>query len=317
MGKIDNATEVDPIYRYLKTSMVISKINPTTSLSNELQWHINSWLKYGTEGLKDATFGKEGNTLVKELGLDNLKGKIADEMGAESFSAKWMKAMGMESSEARNYKRAASAAYGAIEKSWEALKKNPADQIAKDALRKHAMFPTDADLAKALSDGTIPDYEMKMGVMEGVRRTIFYQSPGERPVWANSGAGSTAYMFHNYIVSQMQLLADAPLSRQLAYVAVIAPITGLPIMILRKMLRGDPLPEKPEDWYIESATSGPGTPYDVGQASTTPAYLLNWLTGGFSSIVETATASNKPKAAVRNVLPFGSTIANWMFPKQQ
>lgn len=316
-GRVYNVSELDPIYNFLKGSMVVSKLNPLTTISNELQGHINSWLQYGDKGLADATFGKGGNKLVKELGLDTLKGKIGDEVVANSWATKWMKIIGMEGSEVRGFGRTAQSTYGAINRAFESLKKNPSDVKSYKLLKEHGMFIDDLELAKAIKEGKIPDIEMKLGLVEGVRQKMFFQAPGERPTWANSGAGSASYTFKNYVLSQMQLLAKAPVERQLAYTMVLAPILGLPVLALRRAIQGKPLPDNPSDLYVESASSGPGTPFDIYKSATNKDFLLNTILGGFGPVADIATAPNKPKALIKATVPFSSLFLNRLFPPKQ
>lgn len=314
-GRVYEQTPLDPVYNFLKDAMVVSKINPLTTVGNELQGHISSYLDYGIKGLTDATFGSKGNKLVSELGLDNLKGKIGDEVQAGSFTSKWLKAVGMEGSEIRGFKRTASSTYSAIKRAFETLKKDPTNVDAKKLLTEHAMFPEDVDLARALMKGEIPDNEMKIGIVEGVRKKMFFNTPGERPAWANTGAGKAAYTFHNYVLSQMQLLSKAPVHRQLAYLMVIAPLAGLPTMLLRRAIQGKPLPKDPLDWYASTSSAGPGTPTDLYQSlAINPT---SFITGSFSPIIDMITSKNKLKTAFQHFVPGGNILKDRLFPKKK
>lgn len=316
-GRKYEVSELDPVYDFLKGTMVISKLNPLTTVSNELQGHINSWLQYGAKGLTDATFGKQGNEFIKTLGLDTLKGKIGDEVASNSWATKYMKAIGMEGSEVRGFGRTAQSTFGAINRAFSALKKNPSDAIAYKLLKDHGMFVDDTVLAKALADGKIPDMELKMGLVEGVRQKMFFATPGERPAWANTGAGGTLYMFKNYVMNQMQLLAKAPPERQLAYTMVVAPLMGLPVMTLRRMIQGRDMPENPADTFVQAASSGPGTPFDIYQSVSNKDFLTNFLLGGFSPLADIATASNKLKSLIGAFGPASTLYKNRLFPPKK
>lgn len=316
-GRKYEVSELDPVYDFLKGTMVISKLNPLTTVSNELQGHINSWLQYGAKGLTDATFGKQGNEFIKTLGLDTLKGKIGDEVASNSWATKYMKAIGMEGSEVRGFGRTAQSTFGAINRAFSALKKNPSDAIAYKLLKDHGMFVDDTVLAKALADGKIPDMELKMGLVEGVRQKMFFATPGERPTWANTGAGGTLYMFKNYVMNQMQLLAKAPPERQLAYIMVVAPLMGLPVMTLRRMIQGRDMPENPADTFVQAASSGPGTPFDIYQSVSNKDFLTNFLLGGFSPLADITTSSNKLKSLIGAFGPASTLYKNRLFPPKK
>lgn len=311
MGKDMSYSDLNPLYNFLQQSMVVSKLSPLTTAANELQAHVNSYLDYGVRGLADATLGRGGKQLIKELGLDDIKGKYGDEINPNSMATKWMKGIGMEASETRGITRSAVATKGAIERAFNDLRKDPTNMKAKKVLNDHAMYLDDAQLAKDLIDGRMSAHEMQIGIVEGTRRKMFFSTPGERPPWANAGAGRVAYTFKNYIMNQMKLLAKAPPQRQLAYMMVIAPLTGLPIMVLRKMIQGKPLPEDPADWYIESATAGPGTPFDIARSLNINP--VSFGAGGFSPAIDLATSKNKVKSAASN-FPLQSLYLNRLFP---
>ena len=314
MGKTNEFSELDPIYNALREVMVISKLNPITTVANELQGHINSWLQYGAKGLKDATFGRGGKKLVEELGLKDLGTKFGQEVPVESWASKWLSRIGMQKSEIRGFSRTAVSTERAILDAFNRLKANPTDVAAKKFLNDHAMYLDDKTLARDLMAGKPSEMELKLGTVEGVRQKMFFNTPGERPAWANAGAGRVAYTFKNYIFNQMQLLMKAPPERQLAYMMVIAPLTGLPIMTLRKILQGKPLPDNLADWYVEAATAGPGTPFDILRSlDINPVGLV---AGGFNPLLDIATSRNKLKSVVSN-LPLQSFYLNRLFPPKK
>lgn len=324
IGRTDNYS--DPILmnvtKALKTGMVVSKLNPLTTVANELQGFINSYVDYGVKGLADS-MKSGGDELIKQTGITGMKSKIFDEFSAGKFAENWMKGIGMEASEQRGFSRTARSTYGAINRAWEAVKKNPNDTEAIKLLKDHAMFVDDATLAKAIKTGTIPPEEMQIGIVTGVQNKMHFFSPGERPAWASNPVGSTAYMFHNYLLAQMKLLSKAPLHRQLAYLSVVAPVTGIPILVLRRtiqaFLSGNEvdLPKNPADWFIQGSASGSGTPADLAEVARNPQFLLSYILGGFSPLAEVASSRNLPKTAIRNFTPGGTMLQNWMFPKKQ
>lgn len=322
-GRVNQGTEIDPLLGKLKSAMVVSKMNPLTTISNESQGFLSSWLQYGPKGLVDSMFGKGGKEMVRDLGLDLMKGKIGEEVTAEGFATKWMKGIGMEGSEQRGFQRTAQSTQGAITRAFETLKKNPTDAKSMKLLQDHGMFIEKADLARALLNGKIPDMEMKMGLVEGIRQKMFFQTPGERPAWANSSVGSTSYIFKNYLLNQMQLLAKAPLDRQLAYVSVVAPLMGLPVMVLRRIIQGKPLPEGFMDWYMSSATSGPGTPFDLTNMASSSDSLNSSFLGGFSTPAKVVMAGlggsprNTLKALVEGLAPLQGLYSRRLFPPKK
>lgn len=314
MGKDYSHSDLDPVYNFLRQGMVISKLNPLTTVANEMQGQINSFLDYGIKGLYNSTFGKGGNKLIDELGLRELNGKFGDTINPDSFASKWMKVIGMQSSEIRGFSRTAVATDRAITRAFDALKKDPTNIAAKQLLNDHAMYVDDQVLANDLRAGKISDFERKIGIVEGVRRKMFFSTPGEKPAWANGGAGGTAYTFHNYILNQMSLLSRATPARQLAYLMVIAPMTGLPSLVLRRMIQGKKMPKNPLDWYISAASSGPGTPFDISQSlSINP---VSFAAGGFNPLIDLATSKNKAKSAASN-LPGSSLYLNRLFPSKK
>lgn len=318
IGKSGNYTDIAPIFNFLKQSMVVSKLNPITSVANEMQAFISSYLDEGWEGVIKAN-NKANDELIDSFGLDNLKGKIGDELQAEGFATKWMRWIGMEASEVRGFKRAARATYSGIEKAWDVLKKNPTDEASLRYLRQHGMFVDPEVLNKALQTGELPDIEMKMGVLEGVRRKMFFQVSGERPSWATTDAGSVAYIFHNYLLSQMSLLAQAPLSRQLVYLGLIAPITGVPIYTLRQAiysaLSGEPaeMPQSPLEWFVKASTAGAATPLDVIELTKNKDRILSYAAGGFSPVIDTLTSGRPLKTATESFVPGGSLLSKMLF----
>ncbi len=320
-GRIQNTSELDPLYNTLKGSMIVSKINPLTSMNNLSQAPINSYLKYGPRGVLSVMGSEtpEEKQLIDSLGVEDLGSKITDGQQAGSFAGnianKWMKFMGMTGGENLNFRGAGKATYDAANSAFETLKQDPSNMEAKKTLNDLGMFIEDSDLARALLNGKIPEKELKIGVTDGIVQLIFPPTPGEKPAWANTGAGSTAYIFHNYMQRQLGLLAKAPLDRQLLYLGIIAPLTGLPPLLIRKAIQGKPLPKNPADWYAQSATAGPGTPLDIyNSLSYNPGSAVM---GGFSPIADFLTAKGaraKAKSAVQNFVPFGSMIAPRLFP---
>lgn len=329
IGKSGGYTDIAPIYNFLKQSMVVSKLSPLTTAANELQGFISSYLDEGWRGVIDAN-NKANDELIDSLGLDNIKGKIGDELKAESFADEWMRWIGMEESEIRGFKRSARATFKAIERSFDVLKENPTDEAALKYIKEHGMFVEKGSLEKALGSGEIPDFEMKMGIMEGVRRKMFFQVAGERPHWATTDAGSVAYIFHNYLLSQMRLLSDAPLGRQLVYIGLIAPITGAPVYTLRQAMYaglesvgGDKsfeenlrerMPSTPGEWFNRASTSGSVTPLDVLEITKNKSRILDYAIGGFSPLANVVTSSKKGKAAVEGFAPGGTILSKLLFP---
>lgn len=314
-GRTSTSTAADPIYNFMKSAMVVSKINPTTTIANELQAHINSYLDYGVKGLADATFGRGGNTLVKELGLDQVRGKFDTDLEASNFASRWMKVVGMEGSEIRGFERTAVSTKNAIQRAFETLKKDPTNTQALKLLHDHAMFIDDASLTRSLLKGEIPPEEMQFGIVEGIRRKMFFNTPGERPAWATKGLGSASYTFKNYINSQLKLLAQAPPHRQLAYMMVLAPTTGLPILVLRRLIAGQPLPDNPLDWYASAATAGPGTPIDIVRSLgiNAPGYFE----GSLQPLFDLIASKNKPKTLIKHTVPLQGLFLNRLFPPKR
>ena len=310
-----NYVDLPGVFRFLKSSMVVSKLNPLTTLGNEFQGWVSSYLDGGIKGLADS-MRTGGDRWVKELGLDDIHGKIGDDFKADSLANRWMKVIGMEGSEIRNFARTGSSTYHTIQNSWNNLVKNPADAGALNQLRKYAMFVDDTVLQKALQAGKLPEDELKIGILEGVRQKMFFQLPGERPGWAATPQGSVAYIFHNYLISQLKLLKSAPLHRQLAYLFIISPILGIPMIALRNTLSGKALPQTPGDWYSEALTSGAGggTPFDLRYPLTNPSSMLKYGVGGYSSVIDVLTKKNKGKAALENFVPGGQMVSNILFP---
>jgi hypothetical protein len=314
IGKSGNYTDIAPVYSYLKTTMVVGKLNPLTSVANEMQAFISAYLDDGIKGVADTNKAVD-DKLIKSLGLDNIRGKIGDEFGAESFAAKWMKRIGMESSEIRGFKRSANSSYHVIHRAWDALKKNPGDVKAAKVLNKYGLFPEDDGLARALKSGVLPDDELKMGILEGVRRKMFFQIAGERPGWATTPHGSVAYIFHNYLLSQLRLLKDSPLGRQIVYLGLIAPLTGLPIMTLRRVITGREMPQSPIEWYVGSSTAGSATPLDIVESAKTPQRFISLAFGGYSPLLNLLFSKNVPSAvrAGLDATPFPTILSQSLF----
>lgn len=321
LGRSGNYTDAKGALRFLKSSMVTSKLNPATSVANSFQGLVSSWGDYGVKGLLD-TMNKNNDTFIKKLGFDNLKQDIVGEVtGQQSrmdkFTKAYMKGIGMEKTEAINFMQTARSTTAANIRAFEALKKNPNDKIARKVLEREGMFVEPGSLEQALKKGVIPDSELAMGVIEGVRRKMHPVAPGERPAWAATPVGSTAYIFHNYLLSQLKLVSSWPKHRQVLYYGIIAPVLGIPPLVLRRAIQGKELPQSPEEWFVEAAQSGPGTPFDIYKTVSNPEFLTNYAFGGFSPAVELVTGENKPKALVRGFLPGGSVISNWMFPNKK
>src|SRR3990167_9321908 len=95
---------------------------------------------------------------------------------------------------------------------------------------------------------------------------------------------------------------------------ILAPLTGLPIMVLRKMIQGKPLPDDPLEWYGEAATAGPGTPVDIFRSLNISP--LSFAGGAFSPLVDIATSRNKLKSLMSN-LPLQSFYLNRLFPPKR
>lgn len=330
MGKAEYLSDFEGPLNALQQTMVISKLSPTTTIANMFQ-PINAYLRYGAREMIEAFRGKNAKQISKEMGLDDIKGKYGEEINAESAATKWMKVIGMEQSESGFViPRAAVASKAAIMRAFEALRKDPTNVAAKKLLNDHAMYVDDAALARDLLNGHIDPYEMEIGIIEGARQQAFFSTPGERPAWANAPAGRAAYTFKNYMLSQMQILMNAPLHRQIPYLLVIAPVTGLPSMVIRKLIQGKPLPDDPVEWYVESATSGAGTPLDLARSfGITPlnesgyrADPLKWITGSYAAPIDLAhqatqgSARGTAKSAASN-LPFQSWYLNRLFPPKQ
>ena len=94
---------------------------------------------------------------------------------------------------------------------------------------------------------------------------------------------------------------------------VVAPLTGLPYMTLRRMISGQPMPEDFQDWYFSSMSYGPGTPMDIYRSTTTAAMLTNNIFGSYGIPAELITSTNKPRATSR-ALPYSRIWSNWLFP---
>src|SRR3989344_2577589 len=162
-GKTYTFDEIAGVNRYLRDSMIVSKLNPLTTMANETQGHVNAWLMEGTRGLKDL-MTKDGGKIVKELGLENLSGmRVGDKVQAQSFAGKWMKAIGFEGSEKRNVARAAAASDGIIGRDWNVLKNDPQNAAARTPLQKLGKFIDDAVLKEALKKGELPPEEYAIG----------------------------------------------------------------------------------------------------------------------------------------------------------
>jgi len=278
-GKFQAYSDIGPALGILRAGMM-TKLTPLTTVANEFQAHVASYLKYGTKGLSD-TMLRDGGKLAKEVGLDSLRGKIGSQLPAESFVSKYVKAIGLASSEQRGISRTAGAIDGAISRAWESVKRNPNDPAALKTFENLAMFVDEGSLAKALKSGDIPAAEKAVGLIRGTQELMFINAPGERPAWATSQAGSVAYIFHHYLLEQMRLLRSAPLHRQVAYLAVISPMLGIPMLTLRRALQGKDLPEDPADWYTESAKFGPGSPLELLQPLSSERDILRYIAGGF------------------------------------
>ena len=312
IGKSGNYTDLSKVFSFLKQSMVSSKLSPLTTVANEMQGFVNSYLDNGWRGVWDAN-NKANDTLLKGIGIDNLRGKIGDEFKASDFAEKWLNWIGMEASEKRGILRSARASFSAINRAFELLKKNPSDIKAQSFLNDYGMFVDEGSLEKALKTGAIPELEMRMGVLEGSRKKMFFQVPGERPSWATTQAGSVAYVFHNYMLSQLRLLRDAPLDRKLIYVMLLAPLTGTSVMLLRNAISGRENPKTFGEWFVKASTAGAVTPIDVIQATQNDSRLLNYLAGGYSPLVDVITGQNVAKTAVKNFAPGGSLLWNMLF----
>jgi len=311
-GRLDESSVYDPAIKFFNNAMVVSKIDPTTVLGNELQAGYGAYLKYGVSGLKDIILGEKGKQTVKDLGLDQLKGKFETDAGTVSVASRWMKAMGMEGSELRGKSRAVQAVNGAINRAFEALKKNPNDTGAKKLLQDHAMFIDEKSLAQALKEGKIPAQERGFGIADGVRRIMTAPMTGERPAWTNSGLGRASYTFKGYIMGTLQLLKQAPLHRQIAYTAVLAPLAGLPVLVIRRLIEGKDMPDNALDLYLSSATAGPGTVFDIMRSLGINPY--GFVAGSLGQIPETITSKNKTKTVIKNNAPLQRFYINKLFP---
>lgn len=324
IGRSGNYSDMQGALRFLKSSMVVSKLNPATALANSFQGLASSWGDYGVRGLLD-TMNKSNDVFINKLGFNNLKKDISGEAAGQvsrmdKFTSAYLKGIGMDKTEQTNFMQAARSTIAANKRAFEALKKNPNDKIARAALEKEGMFIEPGSLEQALKNGAMPDSELAMGTIEGVRRKMFPMAPGERPAWAATPVGSTAYIFHNYLLSQLKLISTWPVHRQILYYGIIAPTLGVPPLILRRVMQGKELPQSPEEWFLQAAQSGPGTPFDAYKTVSNPEFLSNYITGGFSPVAEIVTADSPKsaiKGAVRGFVPGGSTISNWMFPKEK
>lgn len=312
---IISKSPLDRLNRYLKSAMIFSKINPITSAKNITQGPLNAWARYGASSIPDVIFKSEGDQMIKEIGLDTLNNKIIDGEDATDLTNAWFKGMGMESTENLNKYVSAKATYGQLTRAFDALVANPGNAEAYKTLKEHSMFVNDADLARAIMAKELPDYELKKGILEGVRQQIFYPLTGERPAWATTSEGSVAYIFKTYLTGQMELLANMPKSRQLAYMMAVAPATGIPFFILEKMIAGEKLPDNPAEWFVGAATAGPGTPVDIARSLLLNPY--GFAAGGYGQVADILTAGsprNILKQLVKHNTPFGSKTYNKLFP---
>lgn len=327
-GKTYSFDEIAGVNRFLRNSMIIGKLNPLTSIANNTQGHINAWLREGIPGLKDV-MTRDGGKITKELGLDDLSGmRVGDPVEAGSFANKWMKAIGFTKTEHLNVSRAAAATDGIIGRNWNALKANPQNVAARSQLEKLGMFVEEGKLNEALKVGEIPAEEYAIGIIEGVRQMQFIPMAGERPKFANQPTGRVAWIFHQYLLEQMRLLKDARTHRQIAYLAIIAPLTGIPLGVLRNVITGREQPKNLAEWYKLGYRYGPGTPVELAQPVKNPYFTASYLLGGYKPPLDVLNAlvSGKLESRPKNVLeqlfraapvPLGSLLAPRIFSTQK
>ena len=322
-GDVYDSQDLKGVADFIKTSMIVSKISPTTTVANEFQAQASSFLTDGVTGIVDS-MKPGGVKLSKELGLDQFKGKFGDFLDPKSLATKWMRAMGMTASEMRGINRAAKSSYEGIHRAWRRLVKNPQDVKAKKYIQDLSMYVDESALAKDLKAGHISAEELYTGSGEAARQKMFFPTKGERPPWANSPIGSSAYIFHNYVLHALNLLRKAPVHRQLAYVLVLAPIVGLPAAYLRNVLTGREQPTTPQEMFQQGIRYGPATPLELESSLGTERGQLSTITGGFSPYLSIATrmaqqdVGGTAKAAFKALpIPLAGLIANRLFPSKQ
>jgi hypothetical protein len=319
-GKGFQPSEMKGTLDFLRTSMVVSKLTPLTTVANELQSHVAAYLQHGVRGIIDTMGSKDS---VKGLGLEALRGKYGDEISSTGFSAKWMKWIGMEPSEQRGILRSAKATETSIDRAFNTLVKDPSNEGARNFIKSFGMYPDDAALNAAIKTGKIDALEKVVGTIEGARQKMFFLTPGERPPYANTPQGSTAYIFHNYFLNQMNLLKNAPLHRQITYMAIIAPLTGLPLAYLRNIITGREQPQNPVEMYQQAVRYGPATPFDILNALGSERNQLSFIAGGYTPILSIASQASQGniKGTARETfkaapIPLASLIAPRLFPSK-
>ena len=320
-GKGRETAELPGVLNFVRNSMVVSKLTPFTTAANNVQGQIAAYLQDGIKGLADSMKVWEGGKMVKELGLDNIQGKFGDVIDPKGLSSKWMSLIGMNKSENFGIRQSAVASSHAIDRAFNILKKNPANDAAFKLLQKFGMYPERSMLDSDLAKGAISASEKAIGVIEGARQKMFFITPGERPMYAEKPAGSVAYIFHNYLLNQLNLFKQAPLHRQIAYLAVLAPITGLPIAYLRNIISGREQPQTPLEAWSQSVRYGAATPMDIVNSLSYGRGVESLALGGYAPYVGIAEdiAAGKRRTAAKDIfralpVPGATLLAPRLFP---